>query len=233
MAGEPWQTPGDVTVGPYIFTRVISNVPPTTVRLQDVPGHEADSGIALARIDLPPSTSAVTSAMIVDLRKTAIHLSTPVLRTYVMQDTDGDKDLTTQTAYPTGTIWPSWISGGWGSVVDVPIWANRCRFVMTWVGVFFAHNAWGEVWADLGQNDAYVVHSQAVKWDSPEPGSTAANLRENLICADDIAVPVQYRGQPVKFVPRGTILGGTSPLLARMDAHSAMILQAEFYNKAE
>lgn len=71
MAGEPWDDPADPITGPYIFTRVISNVPAGTTRLQDVPGHAGESGIALARIDVPANTGAITTGMIKDLRKLA------------------------------------------------------------------------------------------------------------------------------------------------------------------
>lgn len=72
MAGEPWQDPADPTVGPYIFTRVIPNVPAGTTRLQDVAGFSGRSAITLARVDIPASTATVTAAMVKDLRTLAL-----------------------------------------------------------------------------------------------------------------------------------------------------------------
>ncbi|GAB2519402.1 hypothetical protein [Paramicrobacterium agarici] len=65
--------PADPTTATYVFPRVISNVDANVTRLQDVPGHEADTAITLARIDIPAS-SEVSGATIVDLREVAIPL---------------------------------------------------------------------------------------------------------------------------------------------------------------
>ncbi|MFB7403392.1 hypothetical protein ACFCZR_24765 [Streptomyces rubiginosohelvolus] len=65
--GEVWPEPADPMAGPYVFTRVIPDVPPGTTSIRDV---EPDStAITLARIDLPASTSTVTAARIIDLRQ--------------------------------------------------------------------------------------------------------------------------------------------------------------------
>ncbi|MFJ2225526.1 hypothetical protein ACIOFY_36490 [Streptomyces anulatus] len=67
--GEVWPEPVDPAVGPYVFTRVIPDVPPGTTSIRDI---DPDStAVTLARIDLPASTSAVTAARIVDLRQMA------------------------------------------------------------------------------------------------------------------------------------------------------------------
>lgn len=70
MAGEPWQTPTNPAVGPYIFTRVIPNVPAGTTSLRPL-GYSGRSAIVLARVDLPASTGTVTASMITDLRELA------------------------------------------------------------------------------------------------------------------------------------------------------------------
>lgn len=74
LSGEPWANPPDLINGPYLYARVISNVPNTTTTLKQV--DSTMSGIALARIDIPVSTSAITNAMIVDLRKMVSALQT-------------------------------------------------------------------------------------------------------------------------------------------------------------
>lgn len=112
MAGEPWQDPTDPKVGPYVFTRVIPNVPAGTTRLQDVPGYEGRSAITLARVDLPASTGTVTAALITDLRK----LARPRSERQVVKGTLTDKTVTLSTsswqAFPekpiTGLVVPTW-----------------------------------------------------------------------------------------------------------------------------
>lgn len=64
-----WPEPVDPTVGPYVFTRVIPDVPPGTTSIRDI--DPTSTAVTLARIDLQASTSAVTAARIVDLRQMA------------------------------------------------------------------------------------------------------------------------------------------------------------------
>ncbi|MGW0562960.1 hypothetical protein ACWDZ4_20630 [Streptomyces sp. NPDC003016] len=67
--GELWPEPADPTIGPYVFTRVISDVTPGTRSILEV---DPDStAVTLARIDLPENTSAVTQEMVTDLRQLA------------------------------------------------------------------------------------------------------------------------------------------------------------------
>jgi hypothetical protein len=115
MAGEPWSTPADPKVGPYIFTRVIPNVPAGTKRLQDVPGYGGRSAITLARVDLPASTGTVTAAMITDLRTVARPRQTRVIDA-VTPSVTGRAFLQTTA----DTLWPDR-----AVTVDVPTWATK------------------------------------------------------------------------------------------------------------
>ncbi|PNG22422.1 hypothetical protein [Streptomyces cahuitamycinicus] len=67
--GETWPAPEDPAVGPYVFTRVIPDVPPGTTSILDV---DPDStAITLARVDVPMQTSVITGGMVTDLRQMA------------------------------------------------------------------------------------------------------------------------------------------------------------------
>lgn len=67
--GETWPEPADPSSGPYVFTRVITDVTPGTRSILEV---DPDStAVTLARIDLPANTSAVTAEMVTDLRQLA------------------------------------------------------------------------------------------------------------------------------------------------------------------
>lgn len=70
VAGEPWDDPSDPTVGPYVFIRAI-DCNGSTTKLRNIAGHANDTGIELARINIPANTGTITSAMITDLRKIA------------------------------------------------------------------------------------------------------------------------------------------------------------------
>ncbi|MEV0444617.1 hypothetical protein AB0I84_04350 [Streptomyces spectabilis] len=67
--GEMWPLPEDPAVGPYVHTRVISDVPPGAASIQDV--DASSTAVTLARIDVPASTSVITQGMITDLRRLA------------------------------------------------------------------------------------------------------------------------------------------------------------------
>ncbi|MFF8575557.1 hypothetical protein ACF06L_30500 [Streptomyces sp. NPDC015408] len=67
--GETWPAPEDPAVGPYVFTRVIPDVPVGTTSVREV---DPDStAVTLARIDMPAGTTTTTSGMITDLRQLA------------------------------------------------------------------------------------------------------------------------------------------------------------------
>jgi hypothetical protein len=67
--GETWPAPEDPTIGPYVFTRVIPDVPAGTTSIRDV---DPDStAVTLARLDMPPGTTTITAAMVTDLRQLA------------------------------------------------------------------------------------------------------------------------------------------------------------------
>jgi hypothetical protein len=119
IAGEPWQTPADVTAGPYIYTRVIPNVPPWTTRVQEVTGFEGRTAITLARVDIPANTGTITNDMIVDLRELAMPRSK---RQLYVHSIAAAKDLKSTTGV-------QWLSDE--IAVDIPHWATSCQIVTT------------------------------------------------------------------------------------------------------
>ncbi|WP_394620955.1 hypothetical protein JNUCC0626_18230 [Lentzea sp. JNUCC 0626] len=112
MPGEPWADPADPASGPYIFTRVIPNVAPGTTTMP-----AGQSGIPLARIDIPANTATITTSMIKDLRKLA---SPRAWSEYDVQSPPaGDYVLVTETA------WHNWPVNGLS--VPVPKWATHAQ----------------------------------------------------------------------------------------------------------
>lgn len=110
---SPWQVPNDPVAAQYVFPRIIQGVPGNTVSAADL--NLGYSAIAVARLDIPSSTSAITSAMIKDVRR----LAQPGTRREVLAGTGSilNQDLTTST-YVT---FPSY-----GPTVHVPRWATHC-----------------------------------------------------------------------------------------------------------
>lgn len=130
MAGEPWQDPADPTVGPYIFTRVIPNVPANTTRLQDVPGYSGRSAITLARVDIPASTGTITSAMITDLRALAMPRQWREMIPY------GNLQSEYLNAVNTWGDWPTALK----PQVRVPDWATDVFVTVNLTGVLRINN---------------------------------------------------------------------------------------------
>lgn len=112
VSGEPWQDPADPTVGPYVFTRVISNVPAGTTDLSKVSGYSGRSAVALARIDIPASTGTITNAMITDLRRIANPRSERQIISTTPTDYTATLDKNVWRAFPnkalTGIYVPEW-----------------------------------------------------------------------------------------------------------------------------
>jgi hypothetical protein len=155
MAGEPWQDPADPTVGPYVFTRVIPNVPAGTTRLQDVPGYSGRSAVALARIDIPASTGTITSAMIKDVRRVANPRTRRQMVTIYPTGKIGDG--TAQTMPTAGySSWP--ITADQRPTLDVPEWATKLDVVAHYSGVHFTMSGTADTVAGirtgLGSNAA-------------------------------------------------------------------------------
>jgi hypothetical protein len=106
-SGSPW---GNPAAGQILFPRVISGVSGSAV----VPPGGI-SAIALARIDIPVSTSAITNAMIHDLRQVA----NPQHVTQILY-AGGPGSPQNWTVGTTGVAWPA--VANWS--VAIPSWAT-------------------------------------------------------------------------------------------------------------
>jgi hypothetical protein len=104
---------GGTVGGPYHQVLVVSGVPATATRLQDQPGHEFTTGIALARVTLPAATGTVTAGMITDLRQVA---NPRRVRTMNHQQIAANVDVKNST-------YIDWPMPMWD--VDVPVWAMQ------------------------------------------------------------------------------------------------------------
>lgn len=133
MAGERWQEPSDPKVGPYVFTRVIPNVPAGTRRLQDVSGYSGRSAITLARIDIPASTGTVTAGMITDLRNLARPRQSA--ETYADLGATASKLTSTSKAvFP--SYRPSAVVPSWATHVRVDVQLSQVSAAKSSTGVF-------------------------------------------------------------------------------------------------
>lgn len=174
--GETWPNPSDPKVGPYIFTRVISNVPKTTTRVSQV--RPSDSAIELARIDIPANTSTITQAMITDLRS----MVSP------------RRDRRIYTSFPTSLSTLSYSDNKWhnwpGAArwdIAVPTWATRMKIITTLAGLRFTK---ADVFAKM-QN----VFGGQLGQDTVIDDDQGANTRRStIVLADNMSIPASMRG---------------------------------------
>jgi len=225
VAGTPYQEPENPASGPYVFTRVISNVPKGTTRLQDLAAHANSSAITLARVDLPASTGTVTAAMITDLREVAIPRQTRRLFTYNLSSGDGTHYLSSDGAEQ---FWPNVPDTVW--YVDIPEWATHANIIGHWGGVKMQKStAWGTVWVRLGRPDGYGegnVRTQDQRWDAEASGTANDQVRETWAAADDVTIPAAMRGtrQPIRLMGRRSAAGASPGL----DSASSISVDVQF-----
>ena len=123
MPGEPWADPSDPTVGPYVFTRILTNVPASAVASPEAAAaylaSQGHSAIPLAGLILPSNTSTITTGMIRDLRK----LARPrTQREIFMSNPTPEVAMNNEL----GTLWPDY-----RPTVTVPSWATEAYVIAT------------------------------------------------------------------------------------------------------
>ena len=221
--------PADPLNYEYIRPFVIEGVPATA----DAAWLKANTNypaIALARLNIPSGTAAITSAMITSVREVALPRSESVLRTLSLV-TGQESRLTVGGYHPNGgQTWPDAAETEWGPIW-IPEWAQRVRVVMIWGGVLIpAGNSWGSFWVQI----APFVHpdnrkTQEVEWDSP---NSVGSSRDTFIAADDVPIPASLRGTSQVFYPRATRDVGSTALGPLLSNTSTIMLQLEFYETA-
>lgn len=202
MSGEPWQDPTDPTVGPYVFTRVIPNVPANTTRLQDVSGYEGRSAITLARVTVPASTAAITSAMITDLRNVARPRSQRQVYSGVLPATA--RQIT--------------LSGGWSnfpnapiSGIQIPTWATHMILRMETTYSTVSGNDYFYMQSYFGTDNQYgQIASITID------GASASKSRSPIInpTTDPWPIPVALRGTTQSLTTRVRAAGATGGVIS-------------------
>lgn len=131
LAGEPYENPADVTVGPYIFTEVLSNVPGSAITDPwAASAYIAGLGLSampLAAVVLPPSTGTIGTGQIKDLRR----LAQPRSERFLTSQAGGPETYFTSTSgfqnFPNVT-----------AQVFVPSWATHADLRIDISGIFQA-----------------------------------------------------------------------------------------------
>lgn len=195
ISGEPWPEPPSVTDGPYIYTRVVAGVPSSTTSIRQI--HPEYSAITLARIDIPVSTSAITQAMIKDMRS-VYNVATggiqgpaggggdntgnfdspptnlPGEGTVLATDTDALR-------FPFSTGWP----------VTIPATANRVDISLNFTGVKMTGSRWS---GHAHVNFTGIGSSGDFALEFTNPNGSGASRVSYTISVPNMVVPVSVRG---------------------------------------
>ncbi|MFI7299246.1 hypothetical protein ACWCY6_17460 [Streptomyces sp. 900105755] len=207
--GETWPNPSDPVVGPYIFTRIISGVAKTVTDVRQV--RPNDSAITLARIDIPANTSAITQAMIKDLRD--------------MVSPRRDRRL--YTAFPdslstlaySDNKWHNWPGvASWD--IDVPSWATRAKIVMTFAGFRMTK---ADVFARM-QTKFGSLLGQDTGIDDDQGNNTR---RSTIVLADNYAITSALRGT-TQTLSVQTYMYKSPTGDVSVDANTSIIADVEF-----
>lgn len=212
LAGEPWAAPANPKIGPYVYTRIITNVPAATRSVREL--GLSDSSITLGRIDIPASTATITQAMIVDLRKVA----NPRRERVVMTANPASTETLSSASF---VSWPS--SASWQ--IDVPAWATKVILRGTVSGVKIAvGNVAGQIRATLG-----TAVTQGTGWDESVPNGAVYD-RKNWAVSDTVTVPSAMRGTRQTVRLEGLKSGGSvSP---QAETLTSCALDIEFVEEA-
>ncbi|AKN68771.1 hypothetical protein QR97_02195 [Streptomyces sp. PBH53] len=175
--GETWPNPSDPKVGPYVFTRVISGVPKTTTSVRQI--RSGDSAITLARVDIPPNTSAITQGMVKDLR--------------TMVAPRRDRRL--YTAFPpslsqltySDNKWHNWPGEPARWDIDVPEWATRLKIVTTIAGLRMTRS---NIYASMQNVFGSMLGQNTVIDDDSGSGTR----RQTVVIADNMTISSALRG---------------------------------------
>jgi hypothetical protein len=186
-SGSPWGNPAS---GQIVFPRVLSGV---SSGATSVPG--GNSAIALARIDIPATTSAITNAMIHDLRT----VCNPQ-QLMIMEAQNGSTPAHASTAGTTNVQWPT--GAVWS--VAIPVWATT--FVFSWTVSEVLYNndgngfVRGNVWPIFGSS----VTSPTLTTPQTQVSIPAASgpWRHTFSGGGTVSIPASLRGttQTLQFV---------------------------------
>lgn len=217
IAGEPWTTPADPKVGPYVFARVLENVPSGAVvsnlAAREYLASQGYTGIPLAAVTLPASTGTVDAGMITDLRNVARPRSEII------------------TAHPAPPV-PSWLSTiavdtvwpGGGPTIDVPAWATHADAQVliggAVVGVGYPANGWTHIRA-TGYPTVRTVGTQHTINANPPVMMSAGSLPDVPLIA----------GKRVTFELVGYRSSDGSPGELGTAAHTSVVYQITFHER--
>jgi hypothetical protein len=219
MAGEPWADPANAKVGPYVFARLISNVPNTATTVAEL--NLGYSAIPLARIDIPANTATITQAMLRNLRRVANPRRERIMLTV---------NPTLPDAGPTENTWKNWPDQAqWN--VQIPAWATGAVLSWTLHGVRVERNSttvdgstYGQTRLRIGGAEQQVT--QGASYDIVTDKSISVD-RYTIGGGDTRSIPASIRGQTHQIRIQASRSGGNESI--NVDAGASVVVDVEFF----
>lgn len=201
----------DPVTGQVAYFQVISNVSSSATTIPD-----GRTGIPLARIDIPASTSTITNAMIKDIRV----IANPRRETRLLTQSPA----TASTAITGSTLVYSYFSTATGWSIAIPSWATTVRAKIDVAGLRLLVNPfYGVLRATFGAS----LTLQATTLDDNQSGTR----RINSLVADTLTIPDAYRGTTQLLRLQGAGATGNTGQM-QVDAAAMLVAQVEFEEAA-
>ncbi|MFB6665961.1 hypothetical protein [Streptomyces parvus] len=190
------------------YFQVISNVSSSATAIPD-----GRTGIPLARIDIPASTSTITNAMIKDIRKVA----NPRRETRQITQSPASQS----TAITGSSSVYSYFSTAAGWTIAIPSWATTARIRLDIAGMrITTGNLYGAVRATLGA-------STTLQLTVIDDNQGAVVRRLSTLIADTITITDAYRG--TSQLLRAQAAGGSgNAAQIYVDGSTTLVAQVEF-----
>ncbi|MER5277817.1 hypothetical protein ABT025_18940 [Streptomyces sp. NPDC002809] len=198
----------DPAVAQINYFQVISGVSSSATTIPD-----GRTGIPLARIDIPASTSTITNAMIVDIRKVA---NPRQQRTFLTQSPTA---LSTDIGGTSGTFTNFSTAAGWS--IAIPDWATTAVLALSVGQIRYNTDSYfGKLRATFGAS----LTVQPVNLDDNQTGVR----RSTVVLGDTLTIPSAYRGtsQTLRFQASGV---SPNPGKVGVDGSTTFIADVTFY----
>ncbi|MEU6460344.1 hypothetical protein [Streptomyces sp. NPDC046976] len=208
--GETWPAPENPEIGPYVFTRVISDVPQGTTSVLDV---DPDStAVTLARVDIPAGTSTITASMVTDLRQIARPRSQTVRR-YLAGAWSAPDDVGLVTdmweVFPLGATWTE----------KIPEWATHVSVHASITGLL--HPDVTEARGRLRVTFGDTQHGAGMPFGAAHAGRLSVQVGHKFL------LDPADRGQMRDIDIEGTGTAGVAGVL-RADAYTVLALEVAY-----
>ncbi|CAL9666601.1 hypothetical protein SUDANB145_07192 (plasmid) [Streptomyces sp. enrichment culture] len=207
----------DPAVDDINYFQVISGVSSSATAIPD-----GRTGIALARIDIPASTSTITSAMITDLRKIANPRRERIIQTESpLTDLRKIANPSISTALGGSTDY-KYFSTALGKNFAIPAWASKAIVKIDVSPLRYdTANFWGYLSATFG--DSLTV--QATTLDDNQGSGVR---RVPAVIADTLTIPDAYRGtsQLLRVRTRAAASGQTANIY--VDSGTTLVYDVQY-----